>query len=131
MAVVAKSGVPSMCTIDPGWNCFVGSNFKAGEAIAAGDAVYIKSDGLVWKATGTANNAAAQVDGFAPAAAAAGEAVTIVTDVDFHYGAGLTPGARYFLSATAGALETVATTGGLIAIATALTATRIRVYRNR
>lgn len=109
----------------------MGSDYRAGEAIAAGDALYIKSDGKLWKATGTANNAAAQVDGFAAAAAAVGEAVTMVTDVDFHYGVGLTPGARYYLSATAGALETVATTGGLIAIAKALTGTRIRVYANR
>jgi hypothetical protein len=131
VSAVAKSGVPSLCTMLPGGNCFVGSNLKAGEAIAAGDACYIKSDGKVWLATGTANNAAAQVDGFAAAAAALNEAVTLLTEVEFHYGASLTPGARYYLSATGGALDTATTTGGLIAIAKAIDTTRIRVYANR
>lgn len=83
-------------------------------------------------ATGAANTAPAQVDGFAAAASASGEAVTLVTDLDMHYGAALTPGARYYLSAaTAGALSDVATTGGLIAIAKAISTTRIRVSANR
>lgn len=132
MAAVSKSGTPSLATMLPGGNCFVGSNLKAGAAIAAGDACYIASTGLVHPATGAANNAAAQVDGFAAAAAAAGEAVTLLTDVDFHYGSGLTPGARYYLSgATAGGLDTATSTGGLIAIAKAIDATRVRVTANR
>lgn len=131
MSAVSKSGTPSLSTVTPGANCFVGSNLKAGEAIAAGDACYIKSDGKAWLATGTANNAAAQVDGFAALAAAVGEAVTLLTDVDMHYGASLTPGARYYLGTTGGTLDTATTTGGLIAIAKALDTTRIRVYANR
>jgi hypothetical protein len=132
VAQVAKSGTPSMSTALPGNNCYVGSDKRAGEAIAAGDACYIKSDGKVWLATGAANNAAAQVDGFAMAAAQLNEAVTLVTDVDFHYGSGLTPGARYYLSgATAGSLADAASTGGLIAIAKAIDTTRIRVMANR
>jgi hypothetical protein len=72
------------------------------------------------------------VDGFAMAAAQLNEAVTLVTDVDFHYGSGLTPGARYYLSgATAGSLADAASTGGLIAIAKAIDTTRIRVMANR
>jgi hypothetical protein len=132
MADVAKSGTPSLSTPTPCSCARVGSNLLAGEAIAAGDACYIKSDGKAWKATGAANNAAAQVDGFAFQAASSGEAVTLYTDVTFNYGSGLTPGARYYLSgATAGALADAASTGGLIAIASAIDATRIRVYRNR
>jgi hypothetical protein len=33
------------------------------------------------------------------------------------YGSGLTPGARYFVSATAGAIDDAATTGGTVAVA--------------
>lgn len=133
MAAVAKSGTPSPCTVIfcPGHQ--VGSGLIAGEAIAAGDACYIKgADGLVYKSTGAAANEAANVDGFAPMKANSGEAVTLLTDLDFHYGAALTPGVRYFLSGTtAGGLDTVASTGGVIAVARALDATRIRVYANR
>jgi hypothetical protein len=132
MAAVAKSGTPSLSTVLPGGNCFVGSNLKAGAAIAAGDACYIASTGLVLLATGAANTAPAQVDGFAAAAAASGEAVTLLTDVDMHYGSGLTPGVRYYLSGTtAGGLDTATSTGGLIAIAKAIDTTRVRVYANR
>lgn len=131
MAAVAKSGTPSPCTVIfcPGHQ--VGSGLIAGEAIAAGDACYIKSDGLVWRATGAAANAAALVDGFAAMKANSGEAITLLDKVDFHYGAALTPGARYYLSgATAGGLDTVASTGGTVAIAKAIDATRIRVSAN-
>lgn len=132
MAAVSKSGTPSLSTVTPGGGCYVGSGLRAGEAIAAGDACYIKSDGKAWLATGAANNAAALVDGFAAAAAASGEAVTLLTDVDFHYGASLTPGARYYLSgATAGGLDTSTSTGGTVAIAKAIDSTRVRVMANR
>jgi len=131
MADVAKSGTPSMCTPVPPPNSRL-SGLLAGEAIAAGDALYIKSDGKLWKATGAANNAAAKVVGFAPQAASVGEACTAYFDVNFNYGSGLTPGARYYLSgATAGALADAASTGGLTPIAYAVDATRIRVWATR
>ncbi len=127
MAAVAKSGTPSLCTAVPPASCqtFKG---KAGEAITAGDACYVKSDGKAWLATGAAANAAAKVVGFAAGPADAGEAVTLYADLSMHYGAAMTPGAVYYLSGTvAGALDTVASTGGTKPIATALDATRIRV----
>lgn len=131
MADVAKSGTPSMCSPVPPPDKRI-SGLLAGEAIAAGDALYIKSDGKLWKATGAANNAAAKVVGFAAQAASAGEAVTAFHDVHFRYGAGLTPGARYFLSgATAGALADAASTGGLTPIAFAIDATRVHVMLTR
>lgn len=125
MSAVAKSGTPSLCTPVPSLNSqtFKG---KAGEAIAAGDACYIKSDGKAWLATGAAANAAAKVAGFAAGPAAVNEAITLYADVAMHYGAGLTPGALYYLS-TAGSLDTAATTGGTTPCAVALDATRIRV----
>lgn len=131
MADIAKSGTPSLSTQLPSPDRQVGSGLVAGEAIAAWDACYIKNDGLVYKSTGAAANAAAKVDGFAARAAASGEAVTLYEGVDARYGSGLTPGARYYLSgATAGALADAASTGGTAPVAKALDTTRIRVWQS-
>ncbi len=126
MALIAKSGTPSLASETPkGANRING--LLAGEAIAAGDACYIASDGTVMRSNGTSANAAAAFRGLAGGAAAAGEAVTVYRNVTFHYGAGLTPGASYFVGATAGRLDTAATTGGTTEVAYAVDATRIYV----
>lgn len=131
MAALSKSGTPSLCTTNPGNECRI-SGLKAGEAIEAGDACYVKSDGKVWKSTGAAANAAAVVDGFAAIAAPVGESCTLYTDVNFRYGAGMTPGAPFYLSGTtAGGLDTVASTGGTLPVAFAVDATRIHVMQSR
>lgn len=132
MADIAKSGTPSVSSVLPGQDKTI-SGLLAGEAIAAGDACYIKSaDGKVWKATGAAANAAAKVDGFAAFAAPVGEAVTLVFDVNFYYGSGMTPGARIYLSgATAGAIADAASTGGTAPIGFVVDATRVRVWQSR
>ena len=112
MADIAKSGIPSICSVGPQAANRL-SGLKAGEDIAAGDACYIKAaDGKVWRATGAAANAAAKVRGYACEAAKAGQAVTLAHSVMWRYGAGLTPGTPIFLSATAGAIADAATTGG-------------------
>lgn len=132
MADVAKSGTPSPASVLPPANCKF-SGLKAGEAIAAGDACYIKtSDGLVWRSTGAASNAAAEVDGFADVATASGEAVTLLFDQIFRYGAALSPGTYLYVSgATAGALADAASTGGTKPVARVVDATRIFVMRSR
>lgn len=129
MAAVSKSGTPSLATVlPPAANKLT---LIAGEAIAAGDACYVKSDGKLWLSTGAAANAAAVVDGFALSAAAAGEAVTVAHGVRLEYGSGLTPGAGYYLSGTtAGGLVDAASTGGTTVIARAVDATRIEVRRS-
>ncbi len=132
MADVSKSGTPSIATLGP----IPGANklptLTAGEALAAGDACYIKSDGKVWKSTGAAANAAAKVDGFTPYAVASGETVTLFFNLTLNYGSGLTPGASYFLSgATAGALADAASTGGTAPVAFAIDATRVYVFQSR
>lgn len=130
MAAIAKSGTPSLSSLKNRDNAC--SGLLAGEAIAAGDACYIKSDGKAWLATGAAANAAAKVYGYAPQAASVGEAVTLVYDVRFRYGAGLTPGVQVFLSAaTPGALSDVATTGGTAPIGVVVDATRIHLWQAR
>jgi len=129
MAQIAKSGTPSLATVTTQVNSL--SGLIAGEAIAAGDACYIKSDGKAWLATGTAANAAAQVYGYACQAASVGEAVTLAYDVRFRYGAGLTPGTKVYLSATAGTLSDAATTGGTAPIGVVVDATRIHLWQAR
>jgi len=107
--------------------------------IAAGDACYLTgamSGDLPSAAiaTGAAANAAAVVEGFAAAAASAGDPVTLYrNDIHMHYGAGLTPGnaGAYYLSGTVpGGLDTVASVGGTAIIARAITASSIRVFGN-
>lgn len=128
MADIAKSGTPSISTIGVAPGSQKTPPLIAGENIAAGDACYIKNDGTVWRASGAAANAAAIVRGFAPTKANAGDPISLVHNVVFSYGSGLTPGADYYLSgATAGALADAASTGGTGKIAYAIDATRIYV----
>jgi hypothetical protein len=131
MAAVPKSGTPSISTGAPPTSCSV-SGLIAGEALSAGDACYIKSsDGKAYKATGAAANAAAVVDGFAPSACPLGEATSLYWNVNFYYGAGLTPGSFVYLSATtAGGLEDAATTGGTTPIGRVIDASRIWVQKS-
>lgn len=110
MATIAKSGAPSYCSVDKPPADFPA--FFAGEAIAASDPLYLKSDGLAWLATGAAANAAAKVIGQAATAADVGEPVTAIQGGRFHYTTGGTPGARVYLGATAGIYSDAATTGG-------------------
>jgi hypothetical protein len=99
----------------------------AGEAIAKGDWVYMKSDGKWWIATGAAANAAAKAKGMAMAAASANEAVSVAgPGWRWQYATGLTIGAQYFLG-TAGLLADAATTGGDTVLAYAVSATDIVV----
>lgn len=130
MAQVAKSGTPSLCTPSPPSNCRI-SGLLAGEAIAAGDLLYLKSDGKLWLANGTSANAAAKVVGMAAQAASVGEAVTAYYDVHFRYGSGMTPGALLYLSATAGTIADGATTGGTKPIGRVISDTVIEVWQTR
>lgn len=126
MALIAKSGTPSLASPNPtGGQVIVG--LKAGpSAIAAGDVCYIDgSTNGVMLANGSAANYEAQAFAIAAGDAQPGEAVTLYRDVVFHYGANLTPGAAYYLAATAGRLDTAPTTGGTVPVARAIDKTRI------
>lgn len=104
------------------------SGLVTGEAIDVAAPCYIKSsDGKIYMADGTAANEAAEAVGFSPRAAASGEPLTLFgVGARFRYAAGgLTPGDYYYLGATAGRLDDAATTGGIQAIAMAVTATDI------
>ena len=124
MAAIAKSGTPSLSTPVPGPEHRI-AGLIAGAAIAAGDPCYIKStDGMVYPSDGAAANAAAKVRGYAPVAAQAGEAVTLLHGVHFRYGSGLQPGTDVYLAA-GGGLADAPSTGGVAAIGHTLDATRI------
>jgi len=131
MAAVAASGTPSLSSVLPPQSQQI-AGLLAGEALTAGAPCYIKaSDGKVYLSVGTAANAAAKVDGWAAEACAIGEAVTLFFDVNFRYGAAMTPGARLFVGATAGVLDSVATTGGTAPVAFVVDATRIHAMLSR
>jgi hypothetical protein len=129
MADVPRTGTVSLASpLIPANNKH---NKIAGEALVAGDACYIKSDGLAWKSTGAAANAAAQVDGFAAESASVGEPVTLVFGVTLRYATALTPGAKLFLSgATAGALADAASTGGTAWVGKVVDASRLYVQKS-
>lgn len=125
MALINKSGTPSLASLHPTGGDSL-SGLKAGEAIAAGDVMYIASDGTLMRSNGTAANAAAVGGWIAASDAQAGEAVTGYRNVSFYYGSGLTPGAPYYVAATAGRLDTAPTTGGTVVVARAIDSTRIQ-----
>lgn len=125
MTLIAKSGIPSLSTVNPEQAHVIASGIKAGEAIAAGDVCYIHSNGTAMRSNGTAANAAARARGIAAREASAGEAVTLYRNIEMHYGAGLTPGADLYVSATAGRLDDAPTTGGIAPVAMVVSATRI------
>lgn len=129
MAEITKSGTPSLASMLPPYS--VRMTALAGEDISAGDPCYMKSDGKIWRSTGTAANAAAEVDGWATKPQKTGEPITLVWDVFMRWGASLTPGVGYYLDETAGVLNTAATTGGTKVIAVAFDDTTIYVRRTR
>lgn len=127
MAEVAKSGTPSLSSLHPAEENKL-SGLLAGEAIAAGDALYLNTDGRLYRASGAAANAAARVVGFAQKAASAGESVSAYRNVRMRYGAGLTPSTRLYLSGTVpGGLADAASTGGTTPVAVVIDATRIQI----
>jgi hypothetical protein len=133
MAAIAKSGTPSLSSmnLDPGAQKLPA--LIAGEDLQAGDACYIKgSDGLVYRSTGAAANAAAKVRGFAPTKILSGEPVSLIFNVSMNYGSGLTPGTDAYLSGTtAGGLDSATSTGGTAPIGFVIDATRIYLHQSR
>jgi hypothetical protein len=132
LAAITKVGNPTLASaeVDPNHQT---TGLTAGEALGAWDACYIKqSDGKVYKSTGAAANAAAEVHGYASKAYVSG--ATYVTiyhgGMNVPYGTGLTPGKDVFLSeVTAGALaDAVGAAGGTRKLGFVVDATRIRFY---
>lgn len=132
MALVTRDAAASM---DASTGMFAPqiTGLIAGEDIDAAAPCYIKAaDGKAYMSNGTAANEAAKIDGFNPRGSVkTGQPVTLVgKGARFRYGSALTPGARYFIGATAGRLDTAATTGDAVGVAAAINATDIRVTRD-
>jgi hypothetical protein len=129
MATIAKSGTPSLASTLPPQNDSL-NGYTAGEAIAAGDCCYLKSDGLIWRTNGTAATAPALYSGIylGSSAVAVGEPVTLHSNVVVRYGSGLTVGTRVYVSATAGAIDDAATTGGTVPIGFVVAPTKIKFF---
>jgi hypothetical protein len=89
----------------------IGNIYTADEALAACDALYISAADNVSKASATGGGAASQLVGFAQALAADTDPVTVVSEGVLSGFSGLTPGSRYYLSATAGAITTTIPVG--------------------
>lgn len=125
MANLTRTTTPRWDGSNPSLSKLTG--LLAGEAIAQGDLLYVKSDGKLWIATGAAATAPALAVCMAMLPASAGEAVTgafLTGNWRWNYSTGLTPGARYFVG-TAGLLADAATTGGDWPVAIAVSATDI------
>lgn len=102
----------------------------AGEALIAGDFVYITAGGTVMKADAT--TFAKRAMGYVTAAVANAGTATVFFDESNSALSGLTPGAKYFLSATAGlATATAPTTAGqfvqCLGIATSATSLHVNI----
>lgn len=108
-------------------------DFYAGETLFNTAVVQLKSDGKVWLASGAAADANAVVMGVVFSDYQTGEAVTVFTaGTQFRLAAsGLVIGAKLYLSATAGRLDTAATTGDAAAAGTCrcISATDVQLIR--
>lgn len=104
----------------------------AGEALLAAAPCYIKaSDGKVYMSNGAAATEPAELDGFTGKSYAIGEPVSLWgRGVIFEYGTAMTIGAPLFIGATAGRLDTAATTGDAVGVARTISATHIRITRD-
>lgn len=136
MANVAKTGTPTISTPAPTKESML-TGLLAGELLAGGDAVYIKtSDGKLWKATGAAATEPAEAIGLVCTPASADEAVTVGlfgSGLCFGYGptvggVAVAAGSVLFLG-TGGALADAATTGGTVGVAVVLGDGRIMLRR--
>lgn len=127
MSLIAKSGTPSLASLYPTGGQVITGLVAASGGVSAGDVCYITATTAA-KCDGTAADAKAVGVGLAAGDAPAGEAVTLYRDVVFHYGSGLTPGALYYVGATAGRLDNAPTTGGTTPVAMAIDATRILFF---
>jgi hypothetical protein len=104
----------------------------AGEDLDAAAPCYIKNaDGKVYMCDATAADEKAVLAGFCPRASKAGQPVTLFgVGARFRYGSGLTKGAKLYLAATKGRLDTATTVGDAVGVAQVINDTDIRVTRN-
>lgn len=131
MALVTRS---SKASIDASTAMYAPqlTGLEAGEDLDIAAPCYIKSsDGKVYMCNAIAADEAAEFAGFTPRAVKSGQPVTLFgLGARFRYGTSLTPGDVYYMGATAGRLDTAATTGDSLGLALAITSTDIVVIRS-
>lgn len=108
MADITRANV-SLATLNPPPGCQL--TREAAVDITAGDMVYLTSANKFDQADGSAADALALRWGMALRSAKAGSPVAAIHSVEMNYATGMTPGARLYLSANAGALADAGTTG--------------------
>lgn len=129
MALVSRSSAASI-DATTGMKAPQLTGLLAGEAIDLVAPCYLNADGKLYMSNGTAANAAAGFVGVSAQAASIGEACTVFAlGARFRYGTGLTPGAKLYIAATAGRLDSAATIGDAVGVAQVITSTDIRVTR--
>lgn len=131
MALVTPVAVPSMDTSTGAIAAQI-TGLTAGEDLLAVAPCYIKtSDGLVYMSNGTAATEPAEFAGFTPRATKSGQPVTLFSDgACFRYAAFTgQAGDKLYIGATAGRLDTAATTGDAVGVARVLDAERIQCTR--
>jgi hypothetical protein len=132
MADISKSGVPSLSTLEPRSGVCKLPALPAGEALVAGDACYIASDGTIMLSNATDGHADANVHGYAPISCESGAVITLVHNVCFRYGASLTPGIPVFLSAAVdGAIADTASAGAPGPLGFVVDATRVYLHQSK
>lgn len=131
MALVNRRSAPGYDAVSAANAPQTPGNLYAGQDIDAGASCYIAADGTVMMSNGTAANIAAHCDGFAVRDAKQGEPITLYgPGIILRYAdAVLTPGATYYVAATAGRLDDAATTGDNLGVARAIDASHIRIIR--
>lgn len=105
--------------------------YLADEALLANDAVYISAADQVSKASATAGGAASRMIGFAAAATADTDPVNVVSEGVLAGFSGLTPGARYYLSTTAGQITSsipVGTGNTVVQCGYSATASKLHIH---
>lgn len=126
MTLVARSARAHLDGSTGMFNPPVCGDLEAGEALDACAPCYLATDGKVYMGDGTAANVKAVVLGWTPKAYAIGDrGVTLHQGLGQIYGSyvsgsALTPGAKLFLAATKGRLDTAATTGDAVGVAQVL-----------
>lgn len=127
MAAVAKSGVPSMCSVEPAPADLWVPGMAAGAAIGAGDVLELRSDNLIYPATVAA--ATKRRIGVAFRSCDIGENPTVVVGQRFNYGVGLSARVpKQVYVSTAGALDD-AQVGSEPAVGFIYDDTRIQFYQ--
>lgn len=132
MALVPRSADASVDTVHSRYAARTPNvnDLIAGQALDPAAPCEVRSDGKVYMCNG-GSSATAKIFGFTPQNVASGGPVSLYGEgAVFYYNDGsLTAGAKYYMAATAGRLDTAATTGDAKGVAKALTTKLLVVTR--